>query len=267
VKEGSRMMCFKLFQFPTNNSRVYESLENALKGGIVYSRDGFVVVSLGGNSACSMCSAIREVKVRTVVLSRYILKRAVQSFVEYGYEVFEKYDEDGDLVQLRLKKDDEDIEINTDGYVPLISGSAGCTISRDVSEHWEGNASLKAVTDGVNPMAGFMTNQYAKVKGLSQYILSGYFKGGGDLLYYISWLDINQTTISQASVHVNPSSTWKRFSLSATAPASAVYALLLVRTATNQAVTWWIDGLQIEEALPGQTVPSPCDQVARAKPS
>lgn len=131
------------------------------------------------------------------------------------------------------------VETDTTGF-----GSSGATISRDTTKAWHGAASLKVVT------AGAVITEWAGVN----------FAGAVSTTYTISvwvWapqgasMELNATDnidLFLGNTKFTGTGAWQRVTLKVTTDALHGSFLFYVATAdTPQAITFWLDGLQIEQ--------------------
>ncbi len=131
------------------------------------------------------------------------------------------------------------VETDTTGFV-----SSGATISRDTTKAWHGASSLKAVT------AGAVVTEWAGAN----------FAGAISTTYTISvwvWapqgasMELNATDnidLFLGNTKFTGTGAWQRVTLKVTTDALHGSFLFYVATAdTPQAITFWLDGLQIEQ--------------------
>jgi hypothetical protein len=126
------------------------------------------------------------------------------------------------------------------------------TMAVDTSQKWVGAQSLKIVTDGSGgyqalevraPAAGFTASEQIT---LSLYILGA--SAGGTLRFYCQG-STGQLGSSPSTVTLTTS--WQRVTFTTTLPnplTSTYVSIRLDTGGTSQALTYWIDGLQIEAA-------------------
>jgi len=147
-------------------------------------------------------------------------------------------------------------EVNTTGWA--VEGNAGGSISRDVSQSWLGNGSLKVVaTNTANQGAHFTTGNTLPTKLLpsTTYAMSWYSKLSSGTLNDIKGrysVDGGTTFIDCTPTNQSVVTTgWTRytcsFSTAGTAPSSTAY-IAIVQTAASGVHTFWVDGLQVEAA-------------------
>ena len=135
------------------------------------------------------------------------------------------------------------------------AGSGTTTRTRDTTEFLYGIASQKIVTDGA--FSGQGANYDDSNNGVlaspgDVWTLSGHFKqvaGGMNAQIAIEWRDAANASISTNNANlVLPANAWTRHSVTATAPANTHHAFCRLRTAASVAVTYFIDGVMMEEA-------------------
>lgn len=153
------------------------------------------------------------------------------------------------------------------GYKVNFGASGG--ISRDTTYAWHGASSLKAVCDGSSTFNSLSINIPASkfVPGAT-YTLSGYFRAStGQTPSLRMFFEGNDLIAGNHSIGSTPTihpvdSGWTRFSVTATMPNPIVDSYIGMRLDTGgtaQAITFWIDGLQIEQSasanpwIPGGT--------------
>lgn len=135
-------------------------------------------------------------------------------------------------------------------------GPAG-GISRDTAQAWQGAAALKVQMDGSGTFQSISVNLPASMFAPGQqYTVSFYIKaqaGTPSLRYFFEGNDLiagNHAIGSTASVASPTTTGWTRYSVTATMPATIVdqyIGLRLDTGGTAQAVTFWLDGLQLEK--------------------
>ncbi len=132
------------------------------------------------------------------------------------------------------------VETDTTGFVTLNS-----TISRDTVEHWVGGASLKCVTSNISAFEGFYLD--AAITGGSTYTASVYVKGSGVIRLLLAARDATKQLSFVDSGDVTLTSSWQRIAVTHTMDATATTARIIVRTNIQQSITWYTDGLQLEQ--------------------
>lgn len=132
------------------------------------------------------------------------------------------------------------VETDTTGF----NVSSGTTISRDTTEYWHGAASLKVVTDGSIANQGVATSGAATtVSPNTKYSCSAWVKGSGSVL--IRGRDDTGTFTDSSAITLT--SAWQRLTVTHTTSATAANMWLSVLTSGTQAITFYADGLQIEQ--------------------
>lgn len=144
-----------------------------------------------------------------------------------------------------LSANQASVETDTVGFA-----ATGSTISRDLTQYWHGAASLKTITNNVVVGEGFYlgTTSVPVVAGLS-YTGKIQLKGAGALSVYFRFYTAGGATISDSVItSVTLSGVWQEVLITPTvAPATAAYITIMVRTSTQQGITFYADGLQIEQ--------------------
>lgn len=144
-----------------------------------------------------------------------------------------------------LSENQSSIETDTTGFNAYGGGST--TLTRDITEYWTGNASLKAVTDGGAAEQGFTTTSITVVASQSQ-TASVWLKGTGTVYVGIQERDAADAYVNQTiSAVITLNSTWQRVSVTRVFGASGVKARLIVYAVGTQTITFYADGLQIEQ--------------------
>lgn len=118
------------------------------------------------------------------------------------------------------------------------------TLSRDATVFWTGVASLKVVCPGsaANEGVQFGSGDAPAITGGQTYTLSVYVKGSGDITIYLG--DGTANTMQSVTL----TNTFQRVTITRTMAAGATNALLYILTTSTQALTFWVDGLQIEQS-------------------
>jgi hypothetical protein len=137
------------------------------------------------------------------------------------------------------------VETDTTGFNSVSSAA----LSRDTTIFKYGNASLKTVTPGAVANEGFYTS-FASVVASNTYTASVWFKGSGTVL-----LGISEYTAASVYVGLTYTSTitltdtWTRYSVSRAFGSTGERALIRIITTsgTAQAITFYADGLQLEQ--------------------
>lgn len=133
-------------------------------------------------------------------------------------------------------------ETDTTGFE--VVGDA--TISRDTAEHWDGLASLKVVTTATQ-WTGVSTVKQAATAGTT-YTASVYVKGSGTVVLSLRAWDDTPTFIGQQqSASVTLTGTWQRVTVTYAIPSGATKMDIAILTDTANAITFYVDGLQLEE--------------------
>lgn len=131
------------------------------------------------------------------------------------------------------------VETDTTGFVVI-----GTTISKSSEQSWHGNSSLKCISDGAG------TNRSVRAAGVSglngvTYTGSVYVKA--PLGTSMDVLLRRGTTVNIASFSFTATGEWQRIIVTLTLDADTTDLGLWVRVLLAEAVTYYIDGLQIEQ--------------------
>ena len=116
----------------------------------------------------------------------------------------------------------------------------GVVLTRVTDQAWHGIASLRTVTPGSTDAEGWLVGTPAFTAGLT-YTASVFVKGAGDLRLYI-WDGRGST-----DTFFTATSVWQRISVTRTLAVNATELIIGVVTQVAAAVTFWADGLQIEQ--------------------
>lgn len=146
-----------------------------------------------------------------------------------------------------LTANQSNIETDASG---LITNSGITTLTRDTSEAWEGTASLKVVTGGSTSSEGMATNPHTPIITGQTYTASVYVKGSGTVHIELAERDNTGTIVTNGTTvgaNITLTNEWQRLSITRTCN-TGTYINLKVVTGTAQAVTFWVDGLQIEQS-------------------
>lgn len=137
------------------------------------------------------------------------------------------------------------VETDTTGFTAL-----GSTISRNLTQFWHGVASLKVITDNAALYEGFMPtwNTTPATPG-NTYAGQVRLKGSGTVRVYTKFYTAAGGGLSESTLTtVTLTNAWQLASTVAhLAPATAAYVSIIVSTPTQQGITFYADGLQIEQ--------------------
>jgi len=141
------------------------------------------------------------------------------------------------------------IEQDTTGFSASGSGTPP-TISRDATFARFGTYSLKIVCIGDGANQGVSTpagaSGIAATVGTS-YTTTVYAKGSGTIYLRHRWYNGAAIVSTDSGTGVALSATsWQRLTITSTAPATTTNLTALIGTTTAQAVTYYVDGLQVE---------------------
>lgn len=132
-------------------------------------------------------------------------------------------------------------ETDTTGFAVV---GSGVTITRDTTKSWHGLASLKVVCDGsvsgqgiyvwITKSSGSAVNYAGQVRST----------GTGTVMVYLSGNYDAGTNSSNTTLTMNNS--WQKGICARTCGVNDTMVNLVIKTTSTQAVTFWIDGLQLE---------------------
>ncbi len=157
-----------------------------------------------------------------------------------------------------LTLNQSNVEINTSGFSPYgFNTYAGAVLTRDTSEKWQGNASLKVITNTYNNWQGVnIPYQGSQISGT--FTFSFYIKAPqGTPLRVVVYDNDRNTYPSGGSLTFTASGEWERRSVTFNLPQRTANLSLQV-TVNNYAANtaFYIDGLQLEErATASQWIP------------
>lgn len=137
------------------------------------------------------------------------------------------------------------VETDTTGF----TSNNGSTITRTTSEHWQGTAALQVACPGVVSGEGFKVNvPSAGIRAGMRHTFSLYIKGSGNIDLRMQNNDTGATVGSVAALTLT--SSWQRLSVTADLPTPLPSSGVNLRIGTNgiQAITYYADGLQVEQS-------------------
>lgn len=152
------------------------------------------------------------------------------------------YDADTTVKNI-LTENQSNAETDTTGFLK-ISELQNEVLSRDVTEHWEGASSLKVVTANISTGEGVGILLSNITAGLP-YTASFYTKGSGTLEVNLYDSGLEESCVL-ATENITLTGSWTRYDLTITPLTLPCY--LVLKTDVQQAATFYIDGLQLEQA-------------------
>jgi len=175
----------------------------------------------------------REMKLRGVELPPYVMVRT-------GLVAEYRFDDAKNLLTVNQSS----VESGTTGFVSYNSA----TISMDTTESYVGRACLKCVTPNVGSSEGVTFASSTNIKELRNYAYSCYVKGtiGATLRLQTNLNAAGGGYLGTFYKDITLTSTWQRCIVSFMAPATASLFYGYLLTPTQQAVTFYVDGLQLE---------------------
>lgn len=120
------------------------------------------------------------------------------------------------------------------------------TLARDVAERWHGTSSLKVTTTGVSGEGAKTAS--TDVSASMDYAASIWAKGSGTINLKLNERDSSDASIGTSdsgAITLTPS--WQRIAVSRTFGPAGVKARLYIQTNSTQAITFYVDGLQLEQ--------------------
>ena len=140
-----------------------------------------------------------------------------------------------------LSANQSDVETNTTGFTSISSA----TLTRDTTASWHGVASLKTVTPGSVANEGVAVRVASTtLQAGAQYTASVYLRGSGTVI-----LAGNGDALGNigSPLNITLSGVWTRYSVTFTLPATISGNIgFTVRTSGTAALTWNMDGMQLE---------------------
>lgn len=137
------------------------------------------------------------------------------------------------------------------------SAKNSATLTRDTTAFWQGTASLKVVTSATVPSG--VNIEFDTVPLGVTCTFSAYIKGnaGGEVASIGIWCyDSAWNPLPYISVPITLTAAFARYSATLFIPANTVYCQLTVYNTTATAITYFVDGLLLEQA----STPSPWNQ-------
>jgi len=131
----------------------------------------------------------------------------------------------------------------TTGFV-----ATGSTITASTEQAWQGSYSLKVVTANAASSEGVYLALIRDIKPGAAYTASCYLKGSGTVrINMAERTDADSAVESNYSSTVTLTETWTRYSVTGVMNATSRAITIKVITPTQQAATFYVDGLQLEE--------------------
>jgi len=142
-----------------------------------------------------------------------------------------------------LTKNQSDAETDLSG---VAANKTNEILTRDTSTFWRGAACFKLVTPGLLSDEGLRAGGFIARSGYT-YTFSAYVKGSGNVrLAFTGGVPLVY------GPNLVLDGTWQRISLTAIATSGALVNTYVICT-TPQAITFWVDGLQLEEGSTAST--------------
>lgn|GEM_PF-6821728 len=129
----------------------------------------------------------------------------------------------------------------------LVIHGGGTTLIRDTSVAWQGSASIRVVTDGAQNFQGIMSDVLIPVAHSQTYTFSAWVRGSGNIDLVIHEYTAAGVLIAGSHSSMSANSAWTRHSVTRTFGATGERIRVLILTNPAQAVTFWADGLQLEQ--------------------
>lgn len=139
-----------------------------------------------------------------------------------------------------LTDNQNSVETDLTGFTSKLSA----TLTRDITEHRFGSASLKVVTPGTVSAEG-ATLTGAAVAASTQYTAEVWVKGSGTATLALQEQTSTGTVVGTTTKAITLTDIWTRYEISRTFGATGVSAVVLLYTATAQATTFYADGFRV----------------------
>lgn len=142
-----------------------------------------------------------------------------------------------------LTANQSSVETDLTGFQTIVGG----TLTRDITTAWHGTACLKMVTPGVGVNEGFYTD-FVAVAASGTYTASVWLKGSGVVRVYLREQDSVGALIGDTlTADITLTNMWTRHSITRVFGSTGVRAQIHVRTVATAAITYYADGLQLEQ--------------------
>lgn len=140
-----------------------------------------------------------------------------------------------------LTANQSSIEMDTIGFVAT---APGITISRDITEHWHGSASLKVETPGVYAFEGFYAGGVSGLSG-QVFTASAWVKAPNGVEMDVMIRREGTTNLTRELF--TATGVWQRVSMTLILDANTTDLRIYIRTGNAaQTITFYVDGLAIE---------------------
>lgn len=127
------------------------------------------------------------------------------------------------------------------------SALAGATRAIVTTSPWHGSSCMSATTPGAVTPEGIYANLQFEASAGTTYTASVYVRGAGNLQLYVGYYTSAGALVAySAATTFTAGTNWVRVVNSSLAPATTAYAAMFVATNGIQAVTFYVDGAQIE---------------------
>jgi len=136
----------------------------------------------------------------------------------------------------------------TTGFAKETTGDAITAEPTGTTAAWQGSYSLKVVTANAASSEGVYLALIRDIKPGAAYTTSCYLKGSGTVrINMAERTDADSAVESNYSSTVTLTETWTRYSVTGVMNATSRAITIKVITPTQQAATFYVDGLQLEE--------------------
>ncbi len=139
-----------------------------------------------------------------------------------------------------LTANQSSVETDLTGFTAI----RNATLSRDATKSWHGSASLRVTTPGLQNDEGVAITYSASLSAGQVFNYSVYLAGTGTV--WLAILEYGSTLNNRQHIIANLSSEFKRYDMTYTVTATATKLELRVVTNIVEAVTFWVDGIQLE---------------------
>lgn len=129
------------------------------------------------------------------------------------------------------------------GFSPI-----GALVSSSDEESWQGNRSIKVITNGGATLQGaFSSYHLTPILPNQQYTGSVYAKGVGTMRLMMRFVNKDIGDTVDFTEEIVLSDEWQRVSVTGTSRSNSSFCSLLCRIAGTVATTFYLDGLQVQE--------------------
>lgn len=149
-----------------------------------------------------------------------------------------------------LTANQSNVETDLTGLISALNNGSASTLTRDTMEKWQGIASVKVVAVGDAADQGLLNSPYLDVTPGKVYCMSAYVKApaGTAMRLLLNERDVGNTIIGSEITNFVANGAWQRVSVSRLIT-TGVKLSFKVLAPDNTAITFYVDGLQLEEIV------------------